>query len=277
MNLEILSKKGLEFLLSFIQDERIQDEIRTELLSRNENEKIKCYCDDSKCTKPECGCDCEESKCKCEKENVDNYKYYFYLQELDPVSNNLYGLTICKTDGTYIKYKNVCLELTTKTLSNYTEFESDSFLNCIKIKDEHFKNFIETSKEEFDIADEFLSRKLLYINDDTLSKLKDLFFKDKKVIYPKGTLLFAIQREISSNFNDETNAVVIVRLLEDVYELNKLYKCKGISVRLTTHNGEITNVRQNYYDQEFYKIDKSFVKLNTETSDLLTHFLNLKE
>ena len=107
MNLEILSKKGLEFLLSFIQDERIQDEIRTELLSRNENEKIKCYCDNSKCTKPECGCDCEESKCKCEKENVDNYKYYFYLQELDPVTHDLYGLTICKTDGIYIKFNKI--------------------------------------------------------------------------------------------------------------------------------------------------------------------------
>lgn len=277
MNLEFFSKKGLEFLLSFIQDKRIQDEIRTELLLREENEKNKCDCDGPKCTKPECGCDCEESKCKCEKEKVDNYKYYFSLQELDSVTHDLYGITICKTDGIYIKYKYVCLELTTKTLSNYTEFESNSFFNIIKIKDEDFKNFIETSKEEFDIADDFLSRKLMYINDNTLSKLKHLFFKDKKVIYPKGTLLLAIQEEISSSVNDKTNTVVIVRLLEDVYELNKLYKCKGINVTLTTHNGEIINVRQNYYDQEFYKIDKSFVKLNTKTSDLLTHFLNLKE
>lgn len=277
MNLEILSKKGLQFLSSFIQDERIQNEIRTELLLRDENEKIKCDCDDPKCTKPECGCYCEESKCECEKEDVDNYKYYFYLQELDPVTHNLYGVTICKTDGTYIKFKNVCLELTTNTLSNYTEFESDSFFNFIKIKDEHFKNFIETSKEEFDIADDFLSRKLMYINDNTLSKLKDLFFKDRIVIYPKGTLLLAIQDGLTSNFNDEINTVVIVRLLEDVYELNKFYKCKGIDVTLTTHNGEITNVRQNYSDQEFYNIHKSFVKLNSETSDLLTHFLNLKE
>lgn len=258
MNLEILSKKGLEFLLSFIK-----------------NEKIKCYCDDSKCTKPECACDCEEYKCKCKKEDVDNYKYYFYLQELDPETHDLYGLTICKTDGKYIKFNNALLELSTKTLCNHCSYEMNSVL--VKIKDEYFKNFIETSKEEFDIADDILSRKLMYINNDTLSKLKDLFFKDKKAIYPKGTLLLTIQREISSNFNDETNVVIIVRPLEDVYELNKIYECKGIIVRLTTHNGEITNVRKNYYDKEFFKIHKSFVKLNTETCDLLTHFLNLKE
>lgn len=288
MDLKKLSKTELGKLLTIISDEIVKDEIRHELLTRSlddkktknetvsdddiethENtetkadvdtevdEKTETHVENKTDTEPDGDVDYDA----CESLMYDDCALYKYFYKIIVENNSTFELPL-----TYLhlyKYNTKThryIHITSVSYSNNAvrkTFESGYILNLIKEVDD----LIEINEEEYN--------HLLYAkNKDEYKHLLCEKNKEeepnKKVIYPKGTTLIAVEKLFSGTYI----TVDIVKLLSDVYDINKHCNCSVLTIQLgTKSDGTIEFLTQAVSKNKKIKLDDSYLKIDSKAFD----------
>ncbi len=275
MDLKKLSKTELGKLLTIISDEIVKDEIRQELLTRSlddkqtknetvsdddfethENsetkadvdtevdEKTETHVENKTDTEPDGDVDYDA----CESLMYNDCELYKYFYKTTVENNSTFELPL-----TYLhlyKYNTKThkyIHITSVSYSNNAvrkTFESGYTVNLIK----EVNDLIEITEEEYN--------NLLYEKDKEES--------NKKVIYPKGTTLIAVEKLFSGTYI----TVDIVKLLSDVYDINQHCNCSVLTIQLgTKSDGTIEFLTQAVSKNKKIKLDDSYLKIDSKAFD----------